>query len=192
MISKNAWTLLPLWRWTKMVMATCPLKSAILKYGFQRLKGRIGESRFMHGSYFDFCGALTVWLSLTFFVSVCVEPHFCRVNQECKWRVFFVSCSHLITIDLWKSMISGFATPKKQFRFMALMADRKEAPKARGIIPTSWRNDRPFWRKAGLEVVTVAFWCYLMLFVDLTEKSWFSQVRMFGGCAAVLSLTPFS
>ena len=43
-----------------MVMATCPLKSAILKYGFQRLKGRIGESRFMHGSYFDFCGALTV------------------------------------------------------------------------------------------------------------------------------------
>ena len=54
-----------------MVMATCPLKSAMLKYGFQRLKGRIGESRFMHASYFIVLRFLRSFDSLTLFVSVC-------------------------------------------------------------------------------------------------------------------------
>ena len=46
----------------------------------------------------------------------------------------FVSCSHLVTIDLWKSMISGFA-PQKATQVHGVDGRSQGSSKGVGLFP---------------------------------------------------------
>lgn len=83
--------------------------------------------------YFDFCGALTLFCNCVLSRSFAGWSK--DANDEKSWYP-----AHTWSLSICGNQwFQDSFPPKKQLRFMALMADRKEAPKAPGVvIPSSF------------------------------------------------------